>query len=236
MGFRPLENTILNKEIEDTQKEIIYTLGEIAEARSKETGCHVKRVSEYCRLLGKMAGLSSTRLEILRLASPMHDVGKVAISDAILNNLGPLTDDEFEIMKNHAQIGFGMLGTSSRDIMKAAAIIAVQHHEKYNGSGYPKGLNGEEIHIFARIAAIADVFDALCSDRVYRKAYGMDAILNYFERERGEHFDPDLVDLFLDNIDKFLEVRKNFSLEGEAEGGCIIAETAVSGFRSPDFL
>jgi len=207
------ENTLLNKEIEDTQKEIIYTLGEIAEARSKETGCHVKRVSEYCRLLGELYGFSPARLEILRLASPMHDVGKVAIPDAILNNPGPLSDDEFETMKNHAQIGFGMLGTSSRDIMKAAAIIAVQHHEKYNGTGYPKGMKGAEIHIFARIAAIADVFDALCSDRVYRKAYGMDAILSYFERERGEHFDPDLVDLFLDNIDMFQKVRKEISTE-----------------------
>ena len=214
------ENTILNKEIEDSQKEIIYTLGEIAEARSKETGCHVKRVSEYCRLLGEKYGLRTSQLEILRLASPMHDVGKVAIPDSILNNPGALTDDEFETMKNHAEIGFGMLGSSNRDIMKAAAVIAVQHHEKYDGSGYPNCLQGEEIHIFARIVTIADVFDALCSDRVYRKAYGMDTIQEYFRQERGTHFDPQLVDLFLGNLDEFLLLREQLSSEEVVGLGC----------------
>ena len=214
------ENTILNKEIEDSQKEIICTLGEIAEARSKETGCHVKRVSEYCRVLGEKYGLGRSKLEILRLAAPMHDVGKVAIPDAILNNPGPLSDEEFETMKNHALIGSGMLGASNRDIMKAAAIIAVQHHEKYDGTGYPDGLQGEQIHIFARIVAIADVFDALCSDRVYRKAYTMDTILEYFRQERGKHFDPQLVDLFLGGLDEVLQVKERFSSEDVAGTGC----------------
>jgi len=214
------ENTILNKEIEDSQKEIIYTLGEIAEARSKETGCHVKRVSEYCRLLGQKYGLRPGQLEILRLSSPMHDVGKVAIPDSILNNPGSLTDDEFETMKNHTEIGFGMLGSSNRDIMKAAAVIAVQHHEKYDGSGYPVGLQGEDIHIFARIVTLADVFDALCSDRVYRKAYGMKSIQEYLRKERGSHFDPHLVDLFLGNLDEFLLLREQLSHEEVIGSGC----------------
>ncbi len=204
------ENTHLNMEIEGTQKEIIYTLGEIAEARSRETGFHVKRVSEYCRLLGEKAGLNPNQVEILRMAAAMHDVGKVAIPDTILNNPGSLTDDEFETMKNHAEIGFGMLGSSSRKILRAAAIIAVQHHEKYDGSGYPKGLKGEEIHQYARITAIADVFDALCCDRVYRKAYDLQAILDYFIKEKGTHFDPRLVDIFMDNLDEFLKVRDAF--------------------------
>ncbi|MEW6519135.1 MAG: DUF3369 domain-containing protein [Thermodesulfobacteriota bacterium] len=202
------ENTHLNMEIEDTQKEIIYTLGEIAEARSHETGFHVKRVSEYSRLLGEKCGLPASHVEILRLAAPMHDVGKVAIPDTILNNPGPLSSDEFSTMKNHAAIGHDMLGSSSREIMKAAAIIAVQHHEKYDGSGYPAGLAGEDIHIFARITAIADVFDALCNDRVYRKAVDMHEILAYFARERGRHFDPELVDIFLANINDFILIKK----------------------------
>lgn len=205
------DNIHLNKEIEDTQKEIIYTLGEIAEARSQETGYHVKRVSEYCRLLGEKCGLSPTQIEILRLASPMHDVGKVAIPDNILNNPGPLSPEEFSTMKNHASIGHDMLVSSSREIMKAAAIIAVQHHEKYDGSGYPRGLAGEEIHIFARITAIADVFDALCNDRIYRKAYDMQEILDYFRKERGAHFDPELVDVFLGSIDQFIRIKETFS-------------------------
>ncbi len=205
------ENAHLNKEIEDTQKEIIYTLGEIAEARSQETGFHVKRVSEYCRLLAEKCGLHPSLVEVLRLASPMHDVGKVAIPDSILNNPGPLSADEFSTMKNHALIGHDMLGASSREIMKAAAIIAVQHHEKYDGSGYPRGLTGEEIHIFARITTIADVFDALCNDRVYRKAFDLPEVIAYFKKERGGHFDPALVDIFLANIDAFLAIHNTFS-------------------------
>ena len=204
------ENTHLNNEIEETQKEIIYTLGEIAEARSRETGSHVKRVSEYCRLLGEKFGLDPRQVEILRMAAPMHDVGKVAIPDAILNHPGPLADDAFQIMKHHAEIGSGMLSASTRTIMKAASIIAVQHHEKWDGTGYPKGLKGQDIHIFARITAIADVFDALCNDRIYRKAYELESILDYFSKEKGHHFDPVLVELFLGNLHEFLEIQKKF--------------------------
>ncbi|MCB2182740.1 MAG: DUF3369 domain-containing protein [Desulfobulbaceae bacterium] len=207
------ENTYLNKEIEETQKEIIYTLGEVAEARSKETGFHVKRVSEYCRLLGEKCGLPPRQIEILRMASPMHDVGKVAIPDTVLNFPGPLTEQDFEVMKNHAEIGSDMLAASTRTIMKAASIIAVEHHEKWDGTGYPKSLKGEEIHIFARITSIADVFDALCNDRIYRKAYDMDTVLEYLAAQRGKHFDPKLVDIFLGNIDEFLQIRATFMSE-----------------------
>jgi response regulator RpfG family c-di-GMP phosphodiesterase len=113
-------------------------------------------------------------------------------------------------MKHHAEIGSDMLAASTRTIMKAASIIAVQHHEKWDGTGYPNGLKGEEIHIFARITSIADVFDALCNDRIYRKAYDMDTVLQYFAAEKGKHFDPELVALFLGNIDEFLEIRTTF--------------------------
>ncbi len=204
------ENSHLNLELEETQKEIIYTLGEIAEARSLETGLHVKRVSEYSLLLGKKYGLLPNLLEILRLAAPMHDVGKVAIPDNILNSPGPLSDNDFQSMQTHAEIGSNMLGTSNRKILKAASIIAMQHHEKHDGTGYPNGLKGTEIHIYARITTIADVFDALCSDRVYRKAYTMPKVFEYFTKERGRHFDPDLLDLFIANIDEFIKIKNTY--------------------------
>ena len=205
------ENVILNQEIEGTQKEIIYTLGELAEVRSSETGNHVKRVSEYCRLLAELAGLEEREVEIIRLASPMHDIGKVAIPDAILNKPGPLTGEEYEVMKAHTIHAQQMLGLSDREIMKAATVIALQHHEKYDGTGYPRGLSGEEIHLYARITAIADVFDALCNDRSYRHAWAMDDIVGLFRKERGTHFDPALVDLFLDHFPRFVEIRNVFA-------------------------
>ncbi len=204
------ENIDLNIEIEASQKEMIFTLGEIAEARSQETGLHVKRVSEYARLLGEKYGLSPKQVDILRMASPMHDVGKVAIPDSILHHPGKLTDNDFQTMKTHAAIGQAMLSSSSRPIMQAAALISRQHHEKYDGTGYPDGLKGKEIDIFARITALADVFDALASDRVYRKACAMPEILDYFKGQRGKHFDPVLLDLFMKNITAFQDIRNKF--------------------------
>lgn len=205
-----LDNIMLNGEIEMSQKEIIFTLGEIAEARSKETGHHVKRVAEYTKLLALKYGLSIELAEKLRMASPMHDIGKLAIPDGILNKPGKLTEEEFEIMKTHSTLGYEMLKNSKRDIIKMGAIIALQHHEKYNGTGYPAGLKGEDIHIYGRISAITDVFDALGSDRVYKKAWDLDRIIALFKEERGQHFDPVLVDLFLDNLDEFVKIKDKF--------------------------
>ncbi|MDP4145179.1 MAG: HD domain-containing protein [Bacillota bacterium] len=200
----------LNVEIENTQKEIVFTLGEVAEARSKETGNHVKRVAEYSYILAKALGLSTNEAELIKVASPMHDIGKLAIPDNILNKPGKLTSDEFELMKAHSNIGYDLLKNSNRQIFRSAAIIALQHHEKFNGKGYPHGLKGEEIHVYGRITAVADVFDALGSDRVYKKAWELDRILNLFKEERGDHFDPKLVDVFFKNIDKILIVRDRF--------------------------
>ncbi len=200
----------LNEEIENTQKEIIYTMGEIGETRSKETGNHVKRVARYSEILALLYGLSSKEAKKLKMASPMHDIGKVGIADNILNKPGRHTKEEFEIMKTHAQLGYEMLKKSDRPIIKAAAIVAQQHHEKYNGTGYPDTLKGEEIHIYGRITAVADVFDALGSKRVYKDAWELDKILEFFKEERGKHFDPKLVDLFFENLDKFLEIRDKF--------------------------
>ncbi|HWR37963.1 MAG TPA: HD domain-containing phosphohydrolase, partial [Patescibacteria group bacterium] len=201
------ENIYLNQEMEDTQKEIIFTIGEIAEARSQETGFHVKRVGEYSKLLALKYGLSEPEAEIIRLASPMHDVGKLGIMDAILNKPDLLTAQEFEVVKQHVRVGHEMLKNSSRTIMRAAAIIALQHHERYDGGGYPSGLKGEEIHIYGRITAIADVFDALGCERVYKKAWPTEEILDYFREQRGRQFDPRLVDIFFDNLEEILRIR-----------------------------
>jgi response regulator RpfG family c-di-GMP phosphodiesterase len=204
------DNIYLNKEVENTQKEIIFTLGEIAEARSKETGNHVKRVAEYSKLLALKYGLHEEEAELIRMASPMHDIGKLAVPDEILNKPGKLNYEEFEIIKNHAAVGYEMLKNSNKEIMKAASIIAYEHHEKYNGNGYPQGLSGGNIHLYGRITAVADVFDALCSERVYKKAWPIEEIIDLFKKEREQHFDPVLVDLLLSNFNEFLKIKETF--------------------------
>jgi response regulator RpfG family c-di-GMP phosphodiesterase len=197
----------LNQELEDTQREIVYTMGGVAEKRSKETGQHVKRVAEYSYILAILYGLTEKEALLLKSASPMHDIGKIGIPDNILNKPARLTDEEFKIMKTHSELGYEMLKHSQKSVLKASSIVAYEHHEKWNGKGYPQGLKGEKIHIFGRITAIADVFDALGSERVYKKAWSIKSILKLFKEERGEHFDPTLVDLFLENIDEFLKVK-----------------------------
>lgn len=209
------DNIQLNLEIEETQSEVIFTLGEIAEARSKETGNHVRRVAKYSELLALKAGLSTTEARILKLASPMHDVGKLAIPDSILNKPGRLTADEWHVMKTHAEVGGEMLMHSDRPLMQAASIVAGQHHEKWDGSGYPKGLKGEEIHIFGRVLAVADVFDALSVRRVYKEAWPLPRVINYFKEESGKHFDPHLVELLIEHVHEFLEIRQKYTVPWE---------------------
>ncbi len=200
----------LNTELEDTQREVVFTMGAIGESRSKETGNHVKRVAKYSEILALHYGLSKKEADLLKQASPMHDIGKVAIPDAILNKPGIFDEDEREIMKKHAKIGYDMLCHSNRPLLKTAAIVALEHHEKWDGSGYPKGVSGEDIHIYGRITALADVFDALGSDRCYKKAWSDERIFKLFAEERGKHFDPKLVDIFFDNLSDFLRVREEF--------------------------
>jgi PAS domain S-box-containing protein len=198
------------KEIADTQREVILTMGAIGEARSKETGNHVKRVAEYSQLLAIKCGMSFKEAELLKEASPMHDIGKVGIPDAILNKPAKLDAQEWQVMQTHAELGYEMLKHSDREILKAASIVAMTHHEKYDGTGYPKKLSGEDIHIYGRITAVADVFDALGSERVYKKAWELDDILNLLKQERAKHFDPKVVDTFLENINEFLEIRDKY--------------------------
>jgi response regulator RpfG family c-di-GMP phosphodiesterase len=207
---KSLESALLNQEIEETQKEIIFRMGEIGESRSKETGNHVKRVAEYSFMLARLYGISRDEAELLKMASPMHDIGKVAIPDEILNKPDKLTDEEFDVMKSHTLIGYQLLKNSSRRLLKTAAIVAHQHHEKWNGTGYPQGIAGEQIHIYGRITAIADVFDALASERVYKKAWELDRVIQLFKQERGHHFDPVLVDLFLNNLSEFVAIKEAY--------------------------
>jgi len=205
-----LQEQKLLMEIETTQKEIVFTLGTVGESRSRETGNHVRRVSEYSKLLALYSGVDEEDAEKLRIASPMHDIGKVATPDYILNKPAKLTSSEFEIMKGHSTCGYNILKYSSRPLLKVAAIVAYEHHEKWDGSGYPKGLKGDKIHLFGRITALADVFDALGSDRVYKKAWRDEDIFQYFRDEKAKHFDPELVDIFFKHLDEFLAIRAKF--------------------------
>ncbi|MEA3227617.1 MAG: HD domain-containing protein [Campylobacterota bacterium] len=203
----------LSQEIMDTQREVVFTMGAIGESRSKETGNHVKRVAEYSKILAKAYGLGVEEVELLKQASPMHDIGKIAIPDSILKKPGRFDDNEREIMNSHAELGYHMIKNSERPLLKAAAIVAYQHHEKWDGTGYPQKLKGKDIHIYGRITAIADVFDALGSDRVYKKAWSDDRIFKLLRDERGKHFDPILVDIFFKHQDKFLDIRDNYKDE-----------------------
>jgi response regulator RpfG family c-di-GMP phosphodiesterase len=205
-----LENIFLNLEVEDTQREIIFTLGEIAEARSRETGHHVKRVAEIARVMALRHGLSNEEADMLALSSSIHDLGKLAIPDVILNKPGKLTPEEFEIMKGHAQLGCEMLRSSKRTLLMNAAVIAAQHHERYDGKGYPQGLSGGQIHIYGRIVALADVFDALSSKRVYKSAWDIAEVTDYIRQQRGRQFDPELVDLMLDNLQEITEICERY--------------------------
>lgn len=200
----------LQHEIELTQKEIIFTMGSICETRSKETGNHVRRVAEYSKILAKYVGLDQKRCDLIACASPMHDIGKVAIEDEILHKPDSLTNEEFEKMRQHTEIGYNMLAHSRRPLVKTAAIIALEHHERWDGQGYPRHLKGEEISIEGRITSLADTFDALGSQRVYKKAWDDQDIFEYFKEQRGKQFDPDLVDIFFENLEEFLEVRDKF--------------------------
>lgn len=210
---RSMEVATLYQEIEETQKEIIFVMGEIGESRSKETGNHVKRVAEYSKILALGYSMKEEEGELIRLASPMHDIGKVAIPDEILKKPGKLTPDEFAVMQSHTERGYDLLKNSQRPILQAAAVLAHQHHEKWNGKGYPQGLAGEDIHIYGRITAVADVFDALGSDRCYKKAWDLERIYSLFKEERGEQFDPALIDTFFACLDQLLSVRDRYQDE-----------------------
>ncbi len=211
----------LQEDLRIAREETILRLARAAEFRDDETAAHLQRMSHYCYLLGKKRHLDEYTCEMLRIASPMHDVGKIGIPDHILLKPGRLTPDEYTIMKQHAEIGYQILSGSESPLVKLAANIAHTHHEKWDGSGYPRGLQGDAIPVEGRIAAVADVFDALTSERPYKKAWPLEDAVMLLQRGRGMHFDPELVDLFLGSMDEVLEIKHEFldQSHGEGSGG-----------------
>jgi len=197
--------------IEDTRLQIIQRLGRAAEYKDNETGMHVMRMSHYSQTLALAAGMSEEEAELILNASPMHDIGKIGIPDNILLKPGKLDKDEWDIMQKHPQIGAEIIGEHDSIILNLAGEIALTHHEKYNGKGYPNGLKGEEIPLAARIVAIADVFDALTTERPYKKAWTNEKALALINEEAGEHFDPQLVETFMQVIPEILELKDKYA-------------------------
>ncbi|QER41327.1 response regulator [Thermodesulfobacterium sp. TA1] len=202
-----------HEEIRKLSLEIIHRLAKAAEYRDEHTGSHIHRISFYCSRIAEAIGLSQSQIEILQYASPLHDIGKLGIPDKILLKPGPLTPKEWEIMKLHTIIGAKILEGSNIKYLKAAQKIALYHHERWDGKGYPCGLKGKKIPLFARIVAIADVFDALTSNRPYRRALPYDIALQIIKSEKGTRFDPELVDVFLKIKPDILEIRTLFQDE-----------------------
>jgi putative two-component system response regulator len=194
------------KEIVDTQIQLMEILGGIAEGHSEETRRHVKRVSEFAYLLARFYGVDDKSAKTLKNAASLHDIGKIAIKDHILHKNKSLNKSEFAQMKKHAQMGADMLSHSELPLFKAATIVCLTHHEKWDGSGYPNGLKGENIHLYGRIVALADVFDALSFRRSYKNAWSQEEVLKFIKDMKGKHFDPKLVDIFFENLDEFLKI------------------------------
>ena len=205
-----LESLAHQQEVERTQKELLYIVGEAIEARSENTSAHVRRVALICELLAQKLELSDSFVEAIRLAAPLHDLGKLGIPEKIIKKEGKLTDEEWEIMKSHTTIGSELLKKSSVGVSKLAAKLALYHHENWDGTGYPKGLSGDDIPIEARIMAVADVFDSLGSSRSYKEAWRAEDITNYLIAEKGKKFEPKLIDLLIENIDEFHAFRQQF--------------------------
>jgi putative two-component system response regulator len=201
------------EELRASRLEIVQRLGLAAEYKDNETGTHVIRMSHYARLLGVAAGMSALDADDLLHAAPMHDVGKIGIPDRILQKPGPLDPDEWTIMQSHAAIGAEIIGNHPAGMLALASCIALTHHEKWDGSGYPNRLAGEAIPLAGRIVAIADVFDALTSVRPYKQAWTIEAAVELLEQQKGRHFDARLVDLFLAQMPAILAVRERWAEE-----------------------
>lgn len=191
-------------------RETVFCLAMAAEHRDPETGAHIIRMAHYSRHIANMMGMPAEEQDLIFQAAPMHDIGKVGIPDGILLKPGKLTDDEFVIMKEHASIGYQILNACSAPLLKVAAEIAHTHHEKFDGSGYPRGLAGENIPINGRIVAVADVFDALTSERPYKKAWSLEDASQFLRDSAGKHFDPRCVDAFFTQFEEVLDIRNKY--------------------------
>jgi len=199
----------LNLELELTQDEMIVTLASILDAKDEDMGRHVMRVAEFSKLLAELYGLDDETVRLIHKASPLHDAGKVAIADQILNKAGKLDADEFKIMKTHSMEGYKIFCDSTRPILKMAAVIAKEHHERWDGKGYPYGLSGDEINIAGRIVILADIFDALTHKRIYKEAWDYEDALKYIRQNSGTIFEPKIVELFVENFDRFKDIHQS---------------------------
>jgi cyclic di-GMP phosphodiesterase len=199
------------QELEETRLKIIRKLGKAAEFKDNETGLHVIRMSKYAHLIGKALDMSSDEAELLLNVVPMHDIGKIGIPDQILLKPGKLDVDEWDVIKTHTQIGADILGCDKSEILREARVCALSHHEKWDGSGYPEGLKGTDIPLYGRIAAVSDVFDALTSERPYKKAWSVEDAIQFMVSEKGKHFQSELVDVFLEILPDVLTIKNEFS-------------------------
>lgn len=197
-------------EVVARERETIFCLAKAAEYRDPETGAHILRMAHYSKHIAKQLGLPIAQIDILLEAAPMHDVGKVGTPDLILLKPGKLTEAEFSIMKQHAVIGFEILNSSSSEVLKVAAEIALSHHEKFDGTGYPQSWKGKDIPLFARIVAVADVFDALTSERPYKKAWSIEQASQLLRDNSGTHFDPDCVEAFFSKFEEVMAIKNQF--------------------------
>jgi putative two-component system response regulator len=213
---RRLEQEVRDRtaDIRHREEEIALRLVWASEYRDDDTGEHIRRLGMFSSLLAEELSLPQEFIDDIRVAAPMHDVGKIGISDNILLKPGPLTPEEFEVIKKHTEIGAGILGGSDIPLLRLASTIALSHHEKWDGSGYPEGLRGEDIPEAARIVAIADVYDALSYDRVYRKAFPEQKVMQIMHEGNGVHFDPRIFECFLDTLPAFRRVQKDIDLKG----------------------
>ena len=185
------------EEIKDSYSEMIFRFALAAEYKDESTGTHLVKIADYCTAIAREMGLSKTDINYLRYASPMHDIGKLVIPDAILKKQEGLTPEEMEVIKKHPDLGAEIFKASRSPLLKAARVISLTHHERFDGTGYPKGLKGKDIPLFGRIAAVADVFDALTSKRPYKEAYPFDEALKIMQDMSGKNFDPDILKAFL---------------------------------------
>lgn len=219
--FMRYQNEILEQKvrdrtqaIHDTRLQVVRCLGRAAEYRDEETGLHIIRMSKMAVVIAKAAGMNDEQCDLLLNAAPMHDIGKIGIPDQILLKPGKFEPDEWKLMQTHAQIGADILSGDDSDLMSIAHDIAISHHEKWNGKGYPNRLEGEAIPLVGRVTALADVFDALTSVRPYKTAWPVEKAVDLIKEERGQHFDPGLVDLFLENLSEIIDIKEKYAEPG----------------------
>jgi putative two-component system response regulator len=227
--FRQIAQTA-HENLKESYVDSIHRLVMAAEFKDEDTGDHIIRTGKYCRLMAEKLNLSEEFIETIYYAAPMHDIGKIGIPDSILLKPGKLTESEFETIKTHTKIGAKLLSRSKSKILQMAEEIALTHHEKFNGKGYPNQLKGMDIPISGRIVAITDVFDAITSKRPYKDPYPCDIALDILKKERGEHFDPNVLDIFIGNFDKILEIRgENDTSLGEFFDDFVLSERDRNG-------